>query len=180
MKALKKLELKAFRGASRPLTLDFEPSKPVIVLFGENGTGKTTVTDALDAVGNCSPGSLKDRSSTSVKEHLPSLGKTHADVEVRLEDAAGNVWTTSMSNSRINTDPPEHPRIRVLRRGDLLKLVDAPPSKRYEVLSSFIDVPSIVRSEKTLGDAAKESKQRFEDAVRQRSEAERTLEEVKK
>jgi recombinational DNA repair ATPase RecF len=89
MKALKRLELTAFRGASRPLTLDFDPSKPVIVLFGENGTGKTTVTDALDAVGNCSPGSIKDRSSTNVKEHLPTLGKTHADVEVRLEDTAG-------------------------------------------------------------------------------------------
>ena len=178
MRALKMLELKAFRGASRPLTLDFDPSKPVIVVFGENGTGKTTVTDALDAVGNCSPGSLKDRSSTNVKEHLPSLGNTHADVEVRLEDTAGNVWTTSMSKSRINTDPPERPRIRVLRRSDLLKLVDAPPSERYEVLRRFVDVPSIVRSEKNLGDAAKESKRRFDDAVRQRGEAERTLEEI--
>jgi recombinational DNA repair ATPase RecF len=178
MKALKRLELTAFRGASRPLALDFHPSKPLIVLFGENGTGKTTVTDALDAVGNCSPGSLKDRSSTNVKEHLPSLGKTYADVEVRLEDTAGNVWTASMFNSRISTEPTERPRIRVLRRSDLLKLVDAPPSERYQVLRRFVDVPSIVRSEKALGDAAKEAKRRFDDAVRQRSEAERTLEEI--
>jgi hypothetical protein len=28
MKALKRLELTAFRGASRPLALDFHPSKP--------------------------------------------------------------------------------------------------------------------------------------------------------
>lgn len=178
MKSLKRLELKAFRGASRPLTLDFDPSKPVIVLFGENGTGKTTLTDALDVVGNCSPGSLKDRSSTNVKEHLPSLGNTHTDVEVRLEDAAGNAWTATLSNSRISTVPPELPRIRVLRRGDLLKLVDAPPSERYEVLRRFVDVPSIVRSEKTLGDAAKESRRRFDDAVRQRGEAERNLEAI--
>lgn len=178
MKGLKKLELTAFRGASRPLTLDLDPSKNIVLVFGENGTGKTTLTDALDAVGNNSPGSLKDRSSTKVKEHLPSLGKTHTDLQVRLEDASGSAWTTTLSKSRINTLPPESPRIRVLRRSDLLKLVDAPPSERYEVLRRFVDVPSVVKSEKTLGDAARDVTRHFDDVARQRGDAERTLEEI--
>ncbi len=178
MKALKKLELRAFRGASKPFVLEFDSSKSVALLFGENGTGKTTITDALDAVGNCSPGSLKDRSSTKPKEHLPSLGRTPADVRVRLEDSAGNSWTATMSNSRLLASPPELPLIRVLRRSDLLKLVDAKPSERYEVLRRFVDVPAVVRSENTLRDAATDAKRRFDDAVKHRSEAEQTLHQI--
>jgi hypothetical protein len=178
MKSLRKLKIRAFRGASRPLTLEFDSSKAVVVVFGENGTGKTTVTDALDAVGNCSPGSLKNRSSTKAKEHLPSLGKNPADVEVCLEDAAGACWTTTMSKGRIITSPPELPAIRVLRRTDLLKLVDAPPSERYEVLGRFVDVPEIVRSESTLRDAATDAKKQFDEVVRRRVEAERTLDDI--
>lgn len=65
MGSLKKLKIVSFRGASQPLELAFDPNKPVILIFGENGTGKSTIIDALDFVLNGQPGSLDDRASIS-------------------------------------------------------------------------------------------------------------------
>jgi len=46
---LKKIELIGFRGALQPVTLEFKKGNDVsIVLYGENGFGKTTFTEALE------------------------------------------------------------------------------------------------------------------------------------
>lgn len=64
MARVDRLVVENYRGASTRLQLDFETSKPVALIFGENGTGKTTIADALDALGNSSKGSLEEKSST--------------------------------------------------------------------------------------------------------------------
>ena len=44
---LQKLELNAFRGATKPFELPFHSSKKLTMVFGENGTGKSTIADAF-------------------------------------------------------------------------------------------------------------------------------------
>ena len=70
MARIDQLIVENYRGATTRLQLDFDGGKPVALVFGENGTGKTTIVDALDAVGNCSKGSLEDKSSTRARDHL--------------------------------------------------------------------------------------------------------------
>jgi predicted ATPase len=84
MAKVEHLTIENYRGASTRLELDFDKAKPVVLLFGENGTGKTTIVDALDAVGNCSKGSLEDKSSTSARSHLPTIGLKPADICIQL------------------------------------------------------------------------------------------------
>nr|MDP9469555.1 AAA family ATPase [Chloroflexota bacterium] len=85
MPRIDRIRIHNFRGASAPFTLGFAKQKPLVVIFGENGTGKTTIVDALDAVGNGSGGSLTTKSSTTLRTHLPTLGKKPSDMVMEVE-----------------------------------------------------------------------------------------------
>ena len=171
------LVIENYRGASSRLKLEFDHSKPVTLLFGENGTGKTTIADAFDAVGNNSKGSLGDKSSTKARQHLPTIGKNPADVRIELS-IAGKVWKTTLSNDTLSTTPQPNPKIRVLRRKHLQELIEAEPAKRYTALSHFIDVGGVEKSENTLRDAATAAKSDFDAAVTRRVDAESQLQSV--
>ena len=43
---INRLKIEGFRGATQPLDLEFDASKPVVLIFGENGAGKSTIVDA--------------------------------------------------------------------------------------------------------------------------------------
>ena len=49
---LTELRVECFRGATNRAELQFDPAKPLVVIFGENGTGKSTLVDALDLIAN--------------------------------------------------------------------------------------------------------------------------------
>lgn len=45
---LKKIKIEGFRGARRPLELDFTKSNKSIGIYGDNGGGKSTITDSVE------------------------------------------------------------------------------------------------------------------------------------
>jgi hypothetical protein len=47
---IERLKVCAFRGATTELVIEFDPEKPVTMIFGENGTGKSTIVDAIGFV----------------------------------------------------------------------------------------------------------------------------------
>ena len=49
-KPVTKTRLAGFRGATTAFELDLDPSKDMTMLFGENGSGKSTILDAIDVV----------------------------------------------------------------------------------------------------------------------------------
>ncbi len=177
MAKLEHLTVANFRGASTKLHLDFDKSKPLTVIFGENGTGKSTIADALDAIGNGSAGSLADRSSVTPKNHLPTIGKTSRDIQIELK-ADGQLWKATVGRDGIPSAPNPRPKIRVLRRAPLLAMVNAQPARRYEELKRFIDVQRIEMAESTLKDAFSTAKRKVELAEEQRRTAEAHLRDV--
>lgn len=166
-----------YRGASTRLQLDFDADKPVVLIFGENGTGKTTIVDALDAIGNCSKGSLEDKSSTRARDHLPTIGKKPVDIRIQIT-AGATSWAATLTGDNLATTPPMRPKIRVLRRGRLQRLIEAQPAQRYEELRHFIDVDKVERSENALRDSASDVKGEFDTAVGRRADAEAQLQKV--
>lgn len=153
----RRLQLTAFRGATGSTAVLFDPAKPLTLLYGGNGAGKSTIVDAIDAVCNSRAGSLAERSSTSVREHLPAAGREAAELLVELT-AGAETWRATLAGGAIVTDPPyDGPPVHVLRRGLLLDLVNAAPAERYAVVQGFVDVGGVERAERALGEAAKES-----------------------
>jgi energy-coupling factor transporter ATP-binding protein EcfA2 len=138
------------RGSVLPFSLSFEKGKKLTIVYGENGTGKSTLCDAFDLLGNGNVGSLDGRGLGTTKRYWQSVGKLPIDVKVTLSTSSGNC-TATIGKKDVVVVPDEHrPRAEVLRRSQILGLVEAKPAERYGAISRFIDVSGVEDSEGTL------------------------------
>jgi energy-coupling factor transporter ATP-binding protein EcfA2 len=147
---LKKLTIEHLRGAVTRFALSFEKGKKLTVVYGPNGTGKTSLCDALELLSKGKVGSLENRGLGKTNRYWPSLGKAAGDVAVVLE-AADSTCTARIQKSDVVVLPAEaRPRVEVLRRSQILGLVQAKPGERYEAIRRFIDVSGVEASEDAL------------------------------
>lgn len=159
-KGISKIKINNFRGASKPFEVDLDTNLPMVMLFGESGTGKTTIVDALDFIGNGKVGSIAMRSSTTPKQHLPTIGKKPEDLSVHVV-LDGQTWTAKLAGGKPSVSPPtgySFPPTFVLRRAQLLSLIEAQPAERYKELQRFINVEGVEKSEAALDGAIKNVK----------------------
>jgi hypothetical protein len=148
--ALVELTVEHLRGSIVPFSLQFEKGKKLTIIYGENGTGKSTVCDAFDLLGNGKVGSLDGRGLGTTKPYWHSVGKTRADVKVTLKTSAGECSASLGRRDVTITNDQHRPRIEVLRRSQILSLVEAKPAERYSAISRFIDVSGVEASEASL------------------------------
>jgi hypothetical protein len=175
MRRIEKITLRCFRGATGTTELLFDPNKPIALLFGENGTGKSTVIDAIDLICNGQVGSLQGRSSANEREHLASIGHPVGHVSVGLQ-FGGSTWSATHNGRRVNlSGSGAAPTAHVLRRSQLLRLVEAQPAKRYEELRRFIEVDGVEQCETALGNAARTAESELNQESRRKIDAEDDL-----
>lgn len=74
------------------------------------------------------------------------------------------------------TGTGERPIARILRRGQILKIIEAEPKRRYEELKSFIAVPGIEKAETALGLASKNASEELVQAIKASQQAQEQLE----
>jgi energy-coupling factor transporter ATP-binding protein EcfA2 len=172
---IERLALRHFRGATRPAEFRFRTDRPLVLIYGENGAGKSTLVDAIDLVCNRSAGSVADRASANPRQHLASLGHSAGDLRVEL-DAGGLTWSGTYAGRGVAVEGPgSPPAAYVLRRRQLLRLIEASPSDRYRELQRFIDVSGVERAEAALNDATRAASARREELARQKQAAEAAL-----
>ena len=151
---LKSIELSYFRGATQPVKIEFAPEKKVTMIYGENGCGKSSVVDAFDFLCEQDFGSLNDRKGAD-KDLLTSITGNSDQLRVKLIADVG-AWEAQLklgSKTIIVKPATGCPDARILRRSNILRLIDEVPSKRFEALKEYIDVSGIEKCEKALGDA---------------------------
>lgn len=179
--ALKMLTLAHLRGSVVPFSLPFEKGKKLTIIYGENGTGKTTICDALELLAKGKLGSLEERGLGKTNRYWHSVGKAPSDVAVVFETADSRC-TAKIHKGEVVAEPATaRPRVEVLRRSQILSLVEARPGDRYQAISRFIDVGGIEASEAALRelirslnagrDTAVARVQENDDAIRQFWEA---------
>ena len=163
---LKKLTIEHLRGSVAPFTLAFEKGKNLTVVYGENGTGKSTICDAFEFLGKGRVGSLENRGLGKTNKYWHSVGKKPADVSVTLETLDNASCRASIVKSDVVAHPgATRPRVEVLRRSHILELVEAKPGERYAAISRFIDVSGVETSEATLRELIKGLNSRRGEAV---------------
>lgn len=146
---LKQITLKGFRGATLRSTVSFSQDKKITMIFGENGTGKSSLVDAFAFLCEQSIGSLQDRSGGNAS-HLVSVTTNSEDLSVALETSNGT-WQARLNGASISVLPTHgYPSVRILRRARITRLIEAQAKERYSELRAFIEVPGIEASEKTL------------------------------
>ena len=172
------LSIQDFRGATQPLDLTFEAHKSVILIFGENGTGKSTIVDALESVIEGSTAFLdnwKLGKGKRKESFIPSLGKSLGDVKVSLKFGS-RTYSASLNAKGLQLcNTPDRPHAKVLRRKSLQAFIDAEPAQRYKEVAAFLDIPQIEAAEASLREALKEAEKRYSSAIAACSHAEESL-----
>jgi len=147
-----KLLLKSFRGATQPFELEFKNSDRLTILFGENGTGKTTITDGFDFIFRGTAGSLAAKSldGKSPFSSLPSLGVPSSQLLVSWEEE-GQIRTCTLSNNKpVIGGEPLQSKLRALRRSDLAGLLEDTPANKYKHIQSFVELERLEGQEIAL------------------------------
>lgn len=176
---ISKIALVGFRGASVAVELNFDPSKAVALIFGENGTGKSTIADAFDFLCNRSYGSLSNYSlGQSAKKYIASLGTSSSGVKVTITAGTTNWVATLGTDGPIVSPDSGYPDAQVLRRKTILKLIEAVPKERFEELKAFIAVPNVEKAEGALRDAVRLTKDEFNQYSLAFSQAKEALDEL--
>lgn len=175
---LNNLKLTAFRGATKPMLMEFDPAKNITMIFGENGNGKSTISDGIVCLCTNDHGSLDDKSSID-KSFYTSIPCKPEDVVISLS-TDGGTFTAKMTKTGAFVKTPEtgHPIIRHLRRSQITQLIEEQPAKRYEKLSSYIDVNNIAKSEDSLRKAKKDADEELRIAIATLQNASTTLEQA--
>jgi ABC-type molybdenum transport system ATPase subunit/photorepair protein PhrA len=148
--APRQLTIEYLRGSVGTFSLPFEKGKRLTVIYGENGTGKTTICDAFEFLGKGRVSSLENRGLGKTSRYWHSLGKKPADISVTLESANSICRATVGKNEVICNPSDTRPRVEVLRRSQILALIEATPGERYDAIRRFIDVTGVEASEASL------------------------------
>jgi len=179
-KRIESIKLEHFKGATNETIIDFNSRKPIVMIFGENGTGKSTIVDGIDFVSNSKFGSLDSRSIAGSKADLiPSLGKSSDSLKATI-NFSGNIWTGVIGHGRApsSSGSGDKPIARILRRSDILKIIDRQPRERYEALKDFVHVPIAEKNESSLRESIRIIKANYEEAIRSLEQADRYLKEI--
>lgn len=173
---LESLTIEAFRGSSTSYSLKFEKNRKLTLIYGENGCGKTTICDALQFLSDERLGSLEDKGmGKGLARYWPSAGKAESDLHVVLETSAGACEGRVIDGKARIAQTESRPRVELLRRQQILDIVEAQPAKRYDAIKQFIDIEPFERSEEALRRLAKELSDDARSARDRESESLKTL-----
>lgn len=172
---LSSLHIKSFRGATQPFTLNFSQSKNITLVYAENGNGKSTIADAFACLCTNNIGSLSDKSDAE-SSYLKSLGASNTDLLIKLKTDTGIYEATLSSSNKILKNPDKGmPKLKALRRAQVTSFIEDRPSERYKVLSYFIDVSAIQKSESELKKLISSVEHDLERNIKSLSDANSTL-----
>lgn len=147
---LKRLEVSALRGATKKFSLDFESGKKITIIYGENGSGKSTICDAVELLATGKVGSLDGKGLGRTEGYWHSTGARPADVAVTLVSSGGQ-WSAKMVGGKVTVSPAQgRPHAAVLRRGQILGLIAQRPGNRFDAIRPFLDIEAVEKSEAAL------------------------------
>ncbi len=176
---LSSIHINAFRGATKPVTLNFSQDKNITLIYSENGNGKSSIADAFVCLCTDGIGSLDDKSNKDFS-FLKSLGSTNSDLLIQLQTDTTLFKATlsSTSNKIIKSPNTNLPKLSALRRAQITSFIEDTPSDRYKVLSSFIDVSNIQKSEAELKKLITSVDRDYNANTKSLSDAQHTLTEI--
>lgn len=173
---LRSLRIKQFRGSTKDFSLSFDASKSLTLIYGENGTGKSTICDAFDFLANGKVGSLEGRGLGQIHPFWPSVGEPHASILVEMS-VDNQTWQARSAGKNITVIPAglAPPKVEVLRRSSILRMVQDAPREKYDALKPFIDISLVELAETALRNQIKESGAALNNAASRIAENRETI-----
>lgn len=141
---IKKVHIRAFRGIPE---LELELNGKSLLLQGENGTGKSSIVEAIEFFFTGEVSRLEGIKGLSLRRHGPHVNFTHDDVNVEITFDPGNV---SLNRDFSSTPSPldqfnDYFQITqkgtfILRRSQILEFIMSQPAERFRAIGSIIGI----------------------------------------
>ncbi len=151
---LESLTIRSLRGYLDPFMLPFDKGKKLCIVYGENGTGKTTLCDALEALSAGTLGSLDDRGLGRPEKFWTPASGDGGGGRIELKTRSGS-YSAAVEGGKVAWETSK-PTVSVLRRAMLAKLITAKPAERYSAIESLVDVSGVEAAEGNLSALVKE------------------------
>lgn len=146
---LKSINISSIRGIKE---LELEIGSRGVVIYGENGTGKSSIVDAIEYFFSGSISHLKSAKSLSVKDYGTHIYKTK-DPEISLIFSDDTKVTRTFDKKYRIPSPlvdyfkgAENGRI-ILRRSQILDFIHDQPSNRYKSFGNLIGLETLEETE---------------------------------
>jgi hypothetical protein len=148
---IKKINIKAFRGIP---DLELELNGKSLLLRGENGTGKSSIVEAIEFFFTGKVSHLEGVQGLSLKRHGPHVNFKPDDMDVGIIFNPGNI-----SLNRNFTSAPSPPDqfndyfqitqkgTFILRRSQILEFIMSQPAERYRAIGSIIGLEALDKVE---------------------------------
>jgi len=173
MLKIKNIKARWFRGI---IETDLEFNGKSIILFGENGQGKSSFVDALEFLFKGQVSYLEEAQTTSTSRHVPHISCNKKDCEVEIEFQDGSKISRNFRKGLSNIPPHIQLYFQqgvtspfILRRKYLLDFILAQPAPRYERLAALIrisDLESVELSFMRKKDQLKEEVERIKHNIK--------------
>lgn len=172
MPRIRRLDLQGFRGVRQLAFLLFEGKS--ILLFGENGTGKSSFVDALERLLTGRVSTLDGRAlGLSSERHAPHIrtGPDPMRIAITFDDAASTVLDLQSDVKTLHPEVREYldaarERLYILRRREILDFVERQPRERYDLLRPFLPLSGVEAAEEAFRQS-RDRTDRAAQAVRQ-------------
>lgn len=144
---IKKINIQAFRGI-RDWELELQSKS--LLLRGENGSGKSSMVEAIEFFHTGEVSCLEGTRGLSLQRHGPHVKCTPDDVSVQITFDPGNV-----SLCRTLTSAPSPPALLesywkatqkgrfILRRSQILEFIISQPADRFRVIGGIIGIEAL-------------------------------------
>jgi len=141
---IKKVHIRAFRGIPE---LELELNGRSLLLQGENGTGKSSIVEAIEFFFTGEVSHLEGIRGLSLRRHGPHVNFTHDDVNVEITFDPGNVSLNRDFSSA--PSPPDQfndyfqitqKGTFILRRSQILEFIMSQPAERFRAIGSIIGI----------------------------------------
>jgi len=141
---IKKINVKAFRGIP---DLELEIDGKSLLLRGENGTGKSSIVEAIEFFFTGKISHLEGVRGLSLQRHGPHVNFTPDDVNVEITFNPGNI---SLNRNFVSAPSPpdqfnDYFQITqkgtfILRRSQILEFIMSQPAERFRAIGSIIGI----------------------------------------
>lgn len=165
---IKSIKLESFKGATQPFLFEFDTEKPITVIFGENGSGKSTLVDSIDFIFNENLGSLEDKKIGRFKhKYLHSILSSPENLKVEIDiEGLTNTGRITKTGDKVIDKKDGVPSFEILRRNQILNVINAEPKDKFNEIKKFIDVTRCQNNEDSLRKARDSVKSDYNDATK--------------
>lgn len=156
---IRRLEVQGFRAIRQKVPLIFDGKS--VLLFGENGTGKSSFVDALEKLFTGKVSTLDGRglglSSERQGPHIRGEGSPPR-ITVVFDDPQSTTVDMTTHADTLSSDVQSYleaarANLFILRRQQILRFVESQPKERYELLRPFLPLEKAEGIEGTLRQA---------------------------